>query len=90
MVFDDDAMAFIDIVKDMNIPIPGEDDIGYEVVGDDGEVIATIEIAWPDHKTGFMTAEQIEDKGVVETLGWKILDLVNVFNAENIFGGDIE
>lgn len=45
---------------------PHEDNVGYEVEGDDGEVVATVEIAWPDRRVGFMTAQQAEDKEKLE------------------------
>ena len=88
ILFDDDAKAFVDVVKDTGIPAPAEDHIGYEVEGDDGEVIATVEIAWPDRKIGFMTAEQIEDRSVLEDLGWKIVTLIDAADAATIFRGD--
>lgn len=47
ILFDDDAKAFADFVKEAGVPAPNEDHIGYEVEGDDGEVIATVEIACP-------------------------------------------
>lgn len=88
ILFDDDAKSFVDVVKNMGIPVPDEDHIGYEVEGNDGEVIATVEIAWPDRKIGFMTAEQIEDRSVLEDLGWKIMTLMDAADAITIFGGD--
>ena len=72
LLFDDDAKAFVEIAKDAGVPAPDEDNIGYEVEGDDGEVVATVEIAWPDRRIGFMTAEQAEDKEKLEKLGWRI------------------
>lgn len=88
LLFDDDAKAFAIQAKDEGIPAPDEDDIGYEVEGDDGEVIATIEIAWPDRKVGFMTEEQFNDKEMMEGLGWHIIDLLSVADATKYFGGD--
>ena len=90
LLFDDEAKAFVDMVKGQNIPDPSEDDIGFEVEGDDGEVVATIEIAWPENKVGFMTAEQIEDKEKVQNMGWRIIDLIDAADAANLFGGDNE
>ena len=64
------------------------DDIGLEVEGDNGEVIATVEIAWPDHKIGFMTKEQLKDKEMLEQKGWRFLDTFNVAEAKSWFGGE--
>ena len=90
ILFDDDAKAFSDFAKEAGIPAPDEDNIGYEVEGDDGEVIATVEIAWPDKHVGFMTADQAEDKEKLENLGWKILNLLDAADMDtaSLFGGD--
>lgn len=90
LLFDDDAKAFVEIAKDAGVPAPDEDNIGYEVEGDDGEVVATVEIAWPDRRIGFMTAEQAEDKEKLEKLGWRILNLLDIANMDvaSYFGGD--
>ena len=67
-----------------------QDNIGYEVEGGDGEVVAAVEIAWPDRRIGFMTAEQAEDKEKLEKLGWRILNLLDAANMDvaSYFGGD--
>ena len=88
LLFDDDAKAFAESAKSEGIPAPSEDDIGYEVTSDDGEVIATVEIAWPDRKVGFMTVDQMEDKATIEALGWHIIDLLSVADAVQYLGGD--
>ena len=83
-------MTFADFMKTSGASAPNEDNIGYEVVGADGEVIATVEIAWPDRCIGFMTLEQAEDKEILEEMGWNILSLFDVANIdiESLFGGD--
>lgn len=88
LLFDDDAKAFAKSAEDAGLPTPCEDNIGYEVIGENGEVIATIEIAWPDELIGFMTAEQLEDKETVENRGWHIIDLLHVSDAIQYFGGE--
>lgn len=40
LMYDDDAKAFVELARDTGVPAPAEDNIGYEVEGDDGEVIA--------------------------------------------------
>lgn len=88
ILFDDEAKAFVEVVKSLGIPAPATDDIGYELTGDDGEVVATIEIAWPEKKIGFMTTEQLEDRDAVEMLGWKIVNAIDVVDSTSFFGGD--
>lgn len=90
LLFDDDAKAFVELATDAGVPAPNEDDVGYEVEGDDGEVVATVEIAWPDRRVGFMTAEQAEDKEKLEKLGWRILSLLDAadIGIASYFGGD--
>ena len=90
LLFDDDAKAFVEFAKDAGVPAPTEDNIGYEVEGDDGEVVATVEIAWPDRRIGFMTVEQAEDKEKLENLGWQILNLLDAADIDtaSLFGGD--
>lgn len=90
LLFDDDAKAFVELAKDAGVPAPAEDNIGYEVEGDDGEVVATVEIAWPERCVGFMTIEQADDKEKLEKLGWKILNLIDAadIDAASLFGGD--
>ena len=88
LLFDDDAKAFAEAARDEGIPAASENNIGYEVEGPDGEVIATVEIAWPDLKIGFLTEEQLEDKEKLESEGWMIIDLLNLNDMKSAFGGE--
>ena len=87
LLFDEDAKAFAAAAKEASLPAPEEDNIGFEVEGDDGEVMATVEIAWPDRKIGFLTAEQMEDKEKLEHLGWTIVDLFRLSDLAGLLGG---
>ena len=88
LLFDDDAKSFAEAAADAGLPAPQDDHIGYEVEGDDGEVIATVEIAWPDQKLGFLTVEQLDDKEKLEKNGWKIVDMLSLSEAVETFGGE--
>ncbi len=90
MLFDEEAKSFVEAASTARVPAPNEDDIGYEIEGENGEVIATVEIAWPSNKIGFMTEEQLVDLEKVEALGWKILSLLDLADADiaKQFGGD--
>ena len=86
-LFEEETLTFIDMAKDAKIPAPTEDGIGYEVEGNDGEVVATVEIAWPDRKIGYLTADQLEDKEALESAGWKILSITDLAGAITLFEG---
>lgn len=86
-LFEEETLTFIDMAKDEKIPAPTEEDIGYEVEGNDGEVVATVEIAWPDRKIGYLTADQLEDKEALEAAGWKILSITDLAGAITLFEG---
>jgi len=88
LLFDDDAKAFAQAALDEGIPATSEDNIGYEVEGSDGEVLATVEIAWPDLKIGFLTEEQMKDKEKLEAEGWQIIDLLTMNDMKSMFGGE--
>ena len=88
LLFDEEAKSFAKAAAEAGIPAPSEDCVGYEIEGPDGEVIATVEIVWPEHKVGFLTAEQLEDKEKLEQDGWKILDLISLYDALQLFGGE--
>lgn len=88
ILFDDDAKAFVDIAKDAGVPAPDEEYIGFDIEGDDGEVVATVEIAWPDRKIAFITTEQAEDRTLLENMGWKLISIIDATDATAIFGGD--
>ncbi len=85
LLFDKEAKEFVTRAVEIGIPIPAEENIGYEVENDSGEVIALVEIAWPDKKIGFMTTEQSKDKAVMENIGWKIITSID--EAANYFKG---
>ncbi len=90
LLFDEGAKDFARLAAGASVPAPDEDHIGYEVEGKNKEVLATIEIAWPDRKIGFMTDDQLEDKDKAEAHGWKILSAPDTADADitKIFGGD--
>ncbi len=88
LLFDDDAKAFAELAKESGFPVPDEDDIGYEIEGDDGEVLATAEIVWPEKQIAFLTAEQMIDKEKLEGMGWKVISVLDAGNASDLFGGE--
>ena len=87
LLFDENAKLFANMAKEEGVSAPSEDNIGYEVEGDDGEVFATVEIAWPDLKVGYLTDDQMNDKQKLEDAGWTIIDMLNVGEVKKMFGG---
>ncbi len=88
MLFDDESKEFANTAKEAGIPAPDDDCVGYELEGDNGEVIATVEIAWPDLKIGYLTSDQIGDKEILENRGWTFIDLLNLDEMKKKFGGE--
>ena len=89
ILFEEGAKDIADRAKEMNIPAPKEDNIGYEVTKDDGEVIASVEIAWPELKIGYLTNEQQEDQEKLEKLGWNFINLLNITQYAKVLGGNV-
>ena len=86
-LFDDASKAFANAAREEGIPAPSDDNVGYEVEDGSGEVIATVEIAWPDQKLGYMTDEQLEDKDKLQAIGWKIFDMLTLDELKAELGG---
>ena len=92
LLLEESEKAFAKFAAEIGIPAPDADDIGYEIETEQGEVIATMAMAWPGRKIGFMTEDQIDDKEAVEALGWRILTADDMGNSDTVkfFGGDGE
>ena len=88
MLFNEEAKEFAKAAEEEGIPAPSEDCIGYEVEGIDGEVIATVEIAWPDQKLGFLTVDQLEDRDKLEAEGWTIFNMLTMKDLKDALGGN--
>ncbi len=87
-LFDEDAKNFADAAEKAGLPAPKEEHIGYDIGDNTGVVMATVEIAWPDKKIGYMTVDQLEDKEKLEHNGWKIVDMLSLDEAVKMFGGE--
>ena len=87
-LFGDEEKKFAAAAAAAGIPAPSENGFGYEVEGTKGEVIAEVAIAWPDHKIGFLTEDQLDDREVLEQNGWKIIDLFTLSDAAETLGGE--
>lgn len=83
-LFDDEARQFAEKAKTLNIPVA--DEVGYDLVNENGAVIATLELAWTSKKICFMTQEQLADKDAVEKDGWIIISIESLDNKD-LFGG---
>jgi DEAD/DEAH box helicase domain-containing protein len=84
LLFEDDVKAYASELKTAGISAP--DEVGYELVGNDGEVLATIEMAWIEQRVAYLTDEQSADKDVLIEAGWTIISKETTIDI-TIFGG---
>jgi len=49
-------------------PVP---EVGFELVGAGGAVLAEAELGWPAHKVAVLLANRQADVGAFETAGWR-------------------
>lgn len=87
LLMDDQSKDFVQQAREAGIKAPSDDNVGFEVEGSDGEVIATVEIAWPEQKIGYLTEEQLEDQEKLEQEGWRIMNLLNIKDFVDVLGG---
>ena len=83
LLFDDEAKRLVETLRGLGVK---PDEVGYELTDDTGEVIATVELAWPERKVGYLVEEQLDDKDKLTALGWTIIDDVDHVDS-TIFGG---
>ena len=76
-ICDETCHELLELLANENIPCPGEDSVGHELINEDEEVIAMAEIVWEDKKVAIITREQEEFKEAYIEYGW------TVFNCEN-------
>ncbi len=88
LLFTEEDQLFVQLAKEAGIPVPDEDDIGYEIEGESGEVIAEAEIVWPEQRIAFLTEDQMDQKDKVEDSGWKVIGILNISDAAKLFGGE--
>ena len=88
LLVDNNAKAFAQAANDEGIPAPSDDDIGIDLEGVNGEVIATAEIVWPKQKIAYLTEDQLENKEIMEAEGWKIINILNIEEMKSMFGGN--
>ncbi len=83
LTFEEEAKQLVQKAYDLHLPLPI---VGEDVVNAKEQVIATPELAWPQHKVCFLTEEQLEDKEALEAAGWKIIVSAEEL-APDWFGG---
>jgi DEAD/DEAH box helicase domain-containing protein len=82
LLFDDVSKKIADRCSTLGIPAPEE--VGYELVDMNDEVIAEVELAWTKRKIGFMTEDQKAEIDKAKALGWKIFTTLD--EIEVVFG----
>ncbi len=86
LLFDDEVKAFAHRLSEQHVPIP--DEVGYEIISENGEVLGMAELVWTAAKVAYLPPEQEDDKRVLESLGWRLID-ENTNTASVNFGGEI-
>lgn len=87
-LFTEEEKALGNLAKEISVPVPSEDNIGYEIVDANDMVVGEVTIAWPEKKIGLITTEMAESKPQLEELGWKVFDATNIADMLDLFGGD--
>jgi len=65
---DDIFHGLLTLLRDKGWPVP---EAGYELEGDNGEILACAELGWESLKIAFLTDREIEYQHQFEALGWK-------------------
>ena len=65
----------VDKFVEKGLPVP---EVGYELTNDSGEVIAEVELAWPERKVAIVLPEQIDHGNVFEKNGWDVYPVKNI------------
>jgi DEAD/DEAH box helicase domain-containing protein len=70
-IIDDSILAFAKKCIELDIPQPSS--VGYELVGDNGEIIGEAELAWVSLKIVLLTSEQGEGEDTFISEGWRVI-----------------
>ena len=66
---------FINILQNENWPVP---EAGFELTGDNGEIIASAEFGWENLKIAFLTDKEIKYENIFLDLKWNVFPLSEV------------
>jgi len=53
-------------------------DVGYELANEDGEIVATAELGWPQIKVGLLRDEEFQYTGQFIAAGWRTFPVAEV------------
>ncbi|MCP4402490.1 MAG: DEAD/DEAH box helicase [bacterium] len=70
----DEAQPLLTELRGRGIPAP---QAGFELTKQDGEVIATAELAWEDKQLAFLLLEELEGQSIFTDKGWQTESLEN-------------
>jgi len=68
---DETTLTFAKKCIELGIPEPSS--VGYELVGDNGSIIAESELAWETKRIAFITSEQAASEGIFLANGWVVI-----------------
>ena len=67
---DDSIRDFLVNIAQLDLPIP---EIGYELVGAQGTVVADAEVAWPENTLAIQIRDEPEHADEFKRAGWQVL-----------------
>jgi len=70
-IIDESTLAFAKKCIGLDIPEPSS--VGYELLGDNENIIGEAELAWESVKIAFLTPEQTESEESFVASGWKVI-----------------
>ena len=92
-ITDDQLHGLLNLLRDNEWPVP---EAGYELVGENDEIIASAELGWEDLKIAFLTDDEIEYQSKFLNFGWKTVPLSEVLadtqkftSIKDIYGKDV-
>jgi len=84
-IIDDATLYFANKCIELQIPAPTA--VGFELIGENDDVIAEAELAWESIKVAYLTPDQLGSKDAFISDGWKVVlsddseDLISFFQG---------
>ncbi|MDO9528357.1 MAG: DEAD/DEAH box helicase [Syntrophales bacterium] len=76
--------TLLDTLAENGWPIP---EVGYELVDNVGEIVATAELAWENKKIAFLQENELEYADAFEKAGWQVFSLTAVVDDPEAYIG---
>jgi DEAD/DEAH box helicase domain-containing protein len=79
---DDRFHCLLALLRDNGWPVP---EAGYELEGDNGEILACAELGWESLKIAFLTDQEIEYQNHFVAFGWKTFPISEILADTQLF-----